>query len=414
MRYLLLLSILTVSAASAADRVSLRGKVTDNQGNPLADATVMIYHAGVKVGYSTYCPGCYVDCGKRAVTDRAGAYTIAGLGPDLLFELAVIHVGHMAVFVKKVDPSAGPAPVAVLAPRKPVDDPSRVFRGRVVDPGGRPLRLAVIEPFALEADLGGRGPVSTYGPIDGLEPMTISNPNGEFELAYKQKAIAMLAWVEARGMAPKLVKLSTGADRASITVSDGAVIRGRLMNQGKPVPNAEIGLIPRTRWGGGNHLQLIGEPYDEIRIGTQADGTFVITNVPAGVDWYAYGKMESIASLGATVPMECRSGKDGEEADLGDIAIQPGHRVRGKVTLSDGAPIASGMRVSITAEHAGDTLTVRLAPDGRFEFIGVPRGKYQIFPSVRGYQETKKDGGAIEVGRDIDNFVLALNRGTRD
>jgi hypothetical protein len=409
-RYLLLLSILTVSAASSADRVSLRGKVTDNQGNPLADATVMIYHAGVKVGYSTYCPSCYVDCGKRAVTDRAGAYTIGGLDPDLVFELAVIHDGHMAAFVKRVDPSMGLAPVAVLALRTPVDDPARVFRGRVVDPGGRPLRLAVIEPFALEADWFGRGPASMYGTIGGLEPMAISNANGEFELAHKERAIAMLAWVEARGMAPKLVKLSPGADRASITVSDGAVIRGRLMHQGKPVPNAEIGLIPRIRWGGGMHLQLSGEPYDEIRIGTQADGTFVITNVPVGVDWYVYGKMESIASLGATVPMECRTGKDGEEADLGEIAIQPGHRVRGRVTLSDGAPIASGMRVSITAERGWDTQTVGLASDGRFEFIGVPTGKYQISASVRGYQEAREDGGAVEVDREIDNFALALNR----
>jgi hypothetical protein len=315
--------------------------------------------------------------------------------------------------VKKVDPSTGPAPVAVLARRAPVDDPARVFRGRVVDPFGRPLRLAVIEPFALEFDWGGRGPVSTYGTIDGLEPMTISNANGEFELAYKEKAIGMLAWVEARGMAPKLVKLSTGADRASITVSDGAVIRGRLMNRGKPVPNAEVGLIPRTRWGGGNHLQLMGEPYDEIRIGTQADGTFVITGVPAGVDWYLYGKMESIASVGATAPMECRSGKNGEESNLGDITIQTGHRVRGKVTLSDGAPIARGMRVSISAEKAFDTETVQIAPDGRFEFIGVPSGKYEIFASVRGYQEAKKDGGEVEVDRDLDNFVLAMARSAK-
>ena len=175
----------------------------------------------------------------------------------------------MATFVKKVDPSSGPAPVATLASRTPVDDPARLFRGRVVDSRGRPQRLAVIEAFGLEADRLGHGPVSTYGTIDGLEPMTISNANGEFELAYKQKAVAMLAWVEGRGTAPKLVKLSAGADRATITVTDGAVIRGRLMNQGKPVPNAEIGLIPRARWRGAFHLQLSGEPYDEIRIGTQ-------------------------------------------------------------------------------------------------------------------------------------------------
>jgi hypothetical protein len=51
----------------------------------------------------TYCPSCYVDCGKRAVTDGAGAYTIAGLDPSLVFELAVIHDGHVAAFVKKVE-----------------------------------------------------------------------------------------------------------------------------------------------------------------------------------------------------------------------------------------------------------------------------------------------------------------------
>jgi hypothetical protein len=95
---------------------------------------------------------------------------------------------------------------------------------------------------------------------------------------------------------------------------------------------------------------------------------------------------------------------------VGDIAIQPGHRVRGKVTLSDGVPIAGGMRVSIAAEKAWDTQTVQLAPDGRFEFIGVPSGKYRIIASVRGYQEAEKDSGAVEVDRDVDNFVLALNR----
>jgi hypothetical protein len=62
-----------------------------------------------------------------------------------MFELAVMHDGHTAAFVRKVSSSAGPAPVAVLTPSTAVGDPARVFRGRVVDPGGRPLRLAVIE-----------------------------------------------------------------------------------------------------------------------------------------------------------------------------------------------------------------------------------------------------------------------------
>ena len=50
----------------------------------------MIYHAGVKKGYSTFCPSCYVDCGKRTVTDRSGGFTIKNVDPNLWFELLMI------------------------------------------------------------------------------------------------------------------------------------------------------------------------------------------------------------------------------------------------------------------------------------------------------------------------------------
>ena len=114
-----LLASLTVSLtiSLAADRVTLTGKVTDSSGKPLEDATVMIYHAGVKKGYSTFCPSCYVDCGKRALTDQAGSFTIPKLDPDLRFELLVVHDGYTPKFVEKVDPSLGPAETAAMAPR---------------------------------------------------------------------------------------------------------------------------------------------------------------------------------------------------------------------------------------------------------------------------------------------------------
>jgi protocatechuate 3,4-dioxygenase beta subunit len=131
----------------AADRVTLTGRVTDSLGKPLEDATVMVYHAGVKKGYSTFCPSCYVDCGKRTITDGTGAFTIKSLDPDLWFELLVIRDGYTATFVKKVDPSGGPTETAVLAPRAAVDDPGRIVRGRVVDPHGLPMPAAVVVPL---------------------------------------------------------------------------------------------------------------------------------------------------------------------------------------------------------------------------------------------------------------------------
>ena len=410
-RLLIASLVVTASVSFAADRVTLTGKVTDNLGKPLEDATVMIYHAGVKKGYSTYCPSCYLDCGKRTLTDRTGSFTIKSLDPDLWFELLVIRDGYTATFVKKVDPSLGPAETAALAPRAPVDDPSRVVRGRVVDPHGQPLRAAVVEPEGVATVLEGRGPASIYGTVEGLEPVAVTNPKGEFELAYSQKATGMVLLVEARGMATKLIAVPTGTERETITVSDGAVIRGRLVNHGKPVAGAELGLIARNRGGYGGNLKIYGNPFAEIRIGTQDDGTFVIPNVPVGVDWYVYGKMESIAALGATDPVECATARDGEEVKVGDIPIHAGHRLRGKVTLSDGAAMADGMRVTISADRAWDSQTAMIGRDGSFEFAGLPTGKYQIFTSVRRYELRSKIETTID--RDVDDFAIVLDPAAR-
>jgi Carboxypeptidase regulatory-like domain len=178
-RLLIASLIVTASISFAADRVTLTGRVTDNLGQPLEHATVMVYHAGVKTGYSVYCPSCYRDCGKRTETDRTGSFTIKNVDSDLWFELLVVRDGYTAAFVERVDPSHGAAETAVLAPRAPVDDPSRVARGRVVDQHGRPLRAAVVEPKGVAAVAG-----PMYGDkIPGLEPIAVTNSKGEFELA---------------------------------------------------------------------------------------------------------------------------------------------------------------------------------------------------------------------------------------
>jgi hypothetical protein len=403
-----LLAGLTVSLtiSLAADRVTLTGKVTDSSGKPLEDATVMIYHAGVKKGYSTFCPSCYVDCGKRALTDQAGSFTIPKLDADLRFELLVVHDGYVPKFVQKVDPSLGPAETAALAPRAPMNDPNRVVLGRVVDSNSRPVRDAVVLPQGVAVIVDGKV-MGMYGAIEGLEPVAVTNPNGEFELAYTSKAAAMILEVEARGLAPKVMSAPTRAERKTISVSDGAVIRGRLMNQGKAVGGAEIGLIPRNPGGITEGFKMIGDAYGEIRIGTLEDGSFVIPNVPALVNWYIYGKMESIGALGATALVECATKRDGEDVNVGDIQIQPGHHLRGKVTLSDRAAMADGMRVTISSTRGFDSQTVIIGRDGSFEFAGLATGEYEILTSVRGYEMA--DAFVKTIKHDIDNVAIVLD-----
>jgi hypothetical protein len=245
----------SLSISFAVDRATLTGKVTDSSGKPLEDATVMIYHAGVKEGYSTLCPSCYSDCGKRAATDASGSFTIPKLDPDLQFELLVVRDGYPPKFVGNVDPSLGPAETAAIKLRARVHDPSRVVvLGRVVDSNGLPLRYAVVVPRGVATTQEGRIPV-----FNGTTPYRASNSpqlptrKGNFELAFRGETSRVLVDVEARGMATKAIVIPTGTKRLIISVSDGAVIRGRLMDHGKPMARAEVGLFPRR---GGVGLDL--------------------------------------------------------------------------------------------------------------------------------------------------------------
>ncbi len=415
--YLIVLVFIAMLTACTSDNgATITGKVTDSAGNPLDHATVLVYYAGVKNGYSTYCPGCYADCGKRTLTNEAGVFTIENLSPDLWFTLLVVRDGYFSELVKQVDPLEGPAPAAILKMRQPVKDADRVVRGRVVDSHGRSIQDAIVDPKGILFNDETRGRITIYGGISGLDRIAVTNEAGEFEVSYDRPALEVLIIVEARGYAPKLFNhLQTGMERHVLTIGDGATLRGRLVENGKPAANAQMGLIPRQRGMGGG-LELFGAPYDEMRIGTQEDGTFVFTNVPIPVEFYVYGKMESISERGATEPMECATNMDGEDVNVGDIEINPGFRLRGKVALSDGKSIPEGMRVSISADRAWDSQTVFLQPDGGFEFSGLAPEKYQVFASVKGYRAPQWDykmktdrPGTVQVERDIDDFVLVLD-----
>jgi Carboxypeptidase regulatory-like domain len=387
-----------------ADVVTLAGRVTDVNGKPIEHATVMVYHAGVKKGYSTFCPSCYADCGKRTFTDEAGKYTFTNLNPDLWFELLVVRDGYGPVSIKKVDPSNGPPTTAVLNIRPAVDDPTRMVRGRVVDASGNPMRDVAVQPQGIASDRG-----ALIGTIPGLDPLAVTNDKGEFEVTYAEPASKMLLLVEARRMAPRFVVVPTGTRRETVLLYQGAVIRGRLVEDGKPVSGAEIGLIAREQGGFGADLNMVGNAYAEMKIGTQEDGSFAITGVPSRGEWYVYGKMESIASRGATEPVVCTTTRNNELVDVGELEVNPGHRLQGKVVLSDGKPIPEGMRIFITSDQTRDSQTAVLGTDGHFQVVGLPGGKYSIRPAVKGYT---LPGGALEVtisiDRDVDNRAIDL------
>jgi protocatechuate 3,4-dioxygenase beta subunit len=400
MRYACLFLILA-APAFAADRATATGKITDASGKPLEHASVLVYEGHVKTGYGAYCPTCWADCGKHATTDAEGNFTIPGLDPDLRFKFLAVKDGFSAAFIDDVDPAKGPAQTTSLKPRPPIEDTSQLVRGLVVNGHGTPLRDAVVEQQGV-GYIGPRGMGHSFGPIDWIDLMAVTNEKGEFEIAYGKPAVEMILSVNARGMAPKLFTLHTGADRKKLTVTDGAMITGRLLKpDGTPMPNAEIGLASHTH----NSAEFI----PEVRIGTKEDGTFALTNVPAGRIFVLYPKMASVASsgfAGAEVPVE--TADDGQEISVGDIRLRPSFTLRGKIVLSDGKTIPPGGRVTLSADWGMDSQMVSIDADGNFEFKGLPSAVYTVSVAIKGYKPPSNYGVEVLVNRDRSNFVIRM------
>lgn len=398
-------ALIALHAAGATERATADGKVVDAGGKPVEHATVLVYEARTRHGYSVYCPTCWVDCGKRTITDAGGKYSISGLNPDLVFKLLVVRNGYKTVFVDKVDPSNGSASDAVLKPETAATEASQAVRGRVVDAHGDPVRDAVVEQEGVTFN-GPRGLGRAFGPDnspDWIQPLAATDEHGEFEISYAKPAVEITLNVSPRAMAPKLVTLPTGPEKRTITVTQGATLRGRLLQpDGTPARDAEIGVI--------THSRMSGTVFQEVLIGTKDDGTFAITNIPAGRIWYVYPKMESLAARGLAgdaVPVETKD--DGEEVEVGTINLRTAYTLRGKVVLSDGKRIPPDMHVTLSSDAGSDSQIAKLAEDGSFEFRGLLKGVYRIAPGVRGYKPKDDFYGEVLINGDSKRIVVPMS-----
>jgi hypothetical protein len=116
------LALSLAAALAGSDRPSLRGTVTAADGEPLANALVIIYTAKPRVGTSATCPSCYTDCAKSATTNERGELEIRSLDPSLLFRVGGLAADSEARFVADVDPAAGPITIASARPLSGVSE----------------------------------------------------------------------------------------------------------------------------------------------------------------------------------------------------------------------------------------------------------------------------------------------------
>ena len=196
-------------------------------------------------------------------------------------------------------------------------------------------------------------------------------------------------------------------------LTEGATVRGRVMDHGRPAASVKVGMIQAERRG---FEYSIGP----LEIGTDAHGEFLFANVPPDRDLNIYGIMDSLRDRGGICERRIHVGADGSETNIGDLAVEPAYRITGHLVLSDGKPLPPHTRITIGRENAWDSQIVEVDPSGEFTARGFPPGLINLHALLDGYRMSNKNlsfeplnanflEGLVE--KDIDGLLVLLEPG---
>jgi protocatechuate 3,4-dioxygenase beta subunit len=409
------LAALSLPSGAPTQTAVLSGTVQDTGGKPLSNATVYIRSASPRHGTSVLCPYDHPDCKRSAVTDEKGHFEISGLDPELVFNLLTMADGYTPALTRSVvDPKTGPVSLYLKPNDLAKRDPKLVLLGRIHDEKGKPVARAIVRP--VQFSKGGTG-----GPAlgrKGYDALAVTDKGGQFRLGVPESDIRLIVHVTAPGFAPRMLEgLSPGPDgKNDGTLVRGAIVSGRVVQKDVPLPGVAVGLAQVDR--------SVRKWLGEFTIATDENGCFRIPNVPPDETYVLYGKMADLAARGATELRRLHTEAGANVLLAGDLEVEPGVRLSGRVQLSDGKPVPANTRVVVRPEAAYDYQEIVADKEGRFAFAGLRPGQVYslVVAPMNGYHISAKNGsyellsGSRLLGTitaDTDGLCFLLDPGPR-
>ena len=387
-------------------RPDLSGRVVRDGGAPVKEATVFVYTARPKEGSGALCPSCYPDCSKKVRTSSGGGFVIPSLDPRLRFRLLVVAPGYEPRFVEKVDPADGEVKITVSPYSEEKLKASTMIMGMIMDEKGQPVAGATVSPEGVAL-----GRSTHWGGTDRyVDPVAVADERGRFRLYCTNGVQHVHAVVEGRGVAKRWIELKPGRDHL-VRMEEGVILTGFIQRDGRPVKDVLMGLATKDR--------VCGKFLRCDELATDKDGRFVLPNVPANLEFVLYATMESLPKGGVLPAKIFTTGLTGTKTDFGTLKVQTGHRVAGRVVLSDGKPVPPDTRIVLGREDAWDHREALLDSEGRFDFIGVPAESVGVSVRIKGYKLSKRNGsldwynggmvGRVEA--DIPDLIVLMEPG---
>lgn len=206
----------------------ISGRITDAAGQPVSQAFVVAVREGAGPN----------DPSGRAYTETgaSGSYAIESL-PAGTYRVTASAPGYRIAEAFPVIVQEGATP-----PVNFVLEPGRTLRGKVVDPGGRPVPNALVF-------------VAPAGSSEGVPPADTTDANGEFSVtAPSEGALDLTAIVKGWAPARATGLVVSGEPEETpvvLTIREGGRLRIQVLGaSNEPVPNAPIRIHPKPPFPG--------------------------------------------------------------------------------------------------------------------------------------------------------------------
>jgi RNA polymerase sigma factor (sigma-70 family) len=323
-----------IAAAAGTDAIAatgIAGRVVDDRGSPVADATIWVADRDVSA-----LPAARSDADGRFEIERIrpGQFDVAATAGDLVAESRTVEV--------------------VLGSHPQVELVVRVGRvvldGRVVDEHAQEVAGAAVEL---------RGPLSRS---------TVTDSEGRFRvvgLVAGMYGLAVSAGGYVYARQSRLVP-HEGTVTVTVELARGVMVSGSVRTAtGAPVAGATVG---STAWN-------LADP--RLEVTSDAAGRFRIGPLPAGtVRLSAFHPSYGVSEI-AILELPPAS------APSTDLIFAASASIDGSVRLDDGSP-ASGAAITLTAKDTPARWSVIADDTGAFAIASLPVGTYEVEATARG------------------------------
>lgn len=403
------------------------GMILAEDGIPIPGVSIFTSPGKLRKGKTEYCPyatneagdgtgnhchWCQPDRGTRSVTNKDGRFKVGSLDPDRDILVAFSAEGYEPIYSTSTDPTVARVGrrSMVMRWRDPAGlEPGKVFRGRLVNPQGKPVRGAGVLVLGSKTTTEGL----TWD-TSGIDKMTSSNEQGEFVIRSQTPRSKILVRVRPRNLATNVFEVASASESIpEFQLLAGATVSGMVVRDGEVVAFAPVGLVQVDRFP----ATFVGN-YETT---TDGAGRFEFRNVAPNLDYHVFGNMAEFAKIGALPVTRVRVGTDGTQNNVGPLEVKPAHRISGRVILTDGKAVPPMTRLLVYRIDAWDIQTVDLDPWGRFELTGLPSETYGIAAHISGYRTSAKNPNMDpidawqligRIDRDITGFTYLMEPGS--